>query len=129
MKVTVQKVIEISSALEKLCLIEDLFCSYQVAKNMNLVSPFVDEFKQDKKVLIDTYVNKNEDGSYLIKEDKYQFGDKKEEFDGEVKKTIDKEVDIDFVQISITDFKNNEGKKINPPAIVFAVLDEVIIIE
>lgn len=130
MKVTVEEIVNVSTALDYLSNKDGLFISNQVFKNMKLVKEIVADFNQDKKELIDAYVSKNEDGSYIVKEDgNYEFKDKNEAFATEVKNMIGVEHEMEFVTFKLDDIKNDKGEKVNIPAAYLMALDEKVIVE
>lgn len=130
MKVTVEEIVNVSTALDYLSNKDGLFISNQVFRNMKLVKDIVADFNQDKKVLIDKYVSKNEDGSYIIKENgNYEFMDKNEAFATEVLAMISDEHEIEFVTFKLDDIKSDKGEKVNIPAVYLMALDEKVIVE
>lgn len=130
MKVTVEEIVNVSTALDYLSNKDGLFISNQVFRNMKLVKDIVADFNQDKKVLIDKYVSKNEDGSYIIKGNgNYEFMDKNEAFATEVLAMISDEHEIEFVTFKLDDIKSDKGEKVNIPAVYLMALDEKVIVE
>jgi len=107
--------------------IDGLYCSYEIAQNINKIKDHVEKYESDKKKLVDKYVEKDEKGIYKQIGDRYDFGSNVRKFEDKAIKMIQQEVEVDFVEISIEDIKDSKGERINPPAIVLASIDGVII--
>lgn len=130
MKVTVQKVAEINEALKFLANIDGLYCSYEIAKNLNLVKDTVEKLESDRKKLIDTHVLKDKDGVYKTKGENNElndFSDKEKEFLKKANEMLAEDIEIKFVEITREDIKDSKGERINPPAVVLMHLDGTII--
>ena len=130
MKITIEKIVKINEALSHLAIIDELYCSYEIAKNLNLIKDTVDKLNNDRKKLIDLYILKDKNGVYKTKgknNELNDFGDNEIKFTEKVMEMLEVEIDIEFIEIAREDIKGSNGKRVNPPAIVLMPLDEIII--
>jgi len=131
MKITVKEVYEMNHSFIYLGNINDLFCSYEIAENIETIKPHIEKFNNDKKKLIDKYVLKNKDGSYKTtgeNGDQNDFGENFEQLEKEAIKMASREIEIDICTIKKEELKDGKGVAINPPAnILLPLLNKFII--
>jgi len=127
--------VEINVALSFLGSKEELFCAFDVAKNLKILKPHVKYFNEEQTKLLDKHVLRNEDGSYQCEKDKdgkdtstFLLGHNQFPYNKALDALGNKDIKgIEFHQIVKSDLKE-KGKEYLPPAIYLAPLWGTVII-
>ena len=123
-----KQVIDIAASLSILGEIDDLFCAYPVAKNINKVREHAERFSHEKKNIIDQFVIKDE-GSYKLTEDgrSFDFGANLMDFEDAIEELKNEDVEIEFETFSFEDIKDSKGEKVNVSANLISNLIDTVI--
>lgn len=78
---TNQKVLDYVTAFEKVGNLTGQKFTYAIARNNNILRPFLEKYSEDRKALLESFANKDEAGKPILKPDTDQYGRPTQKYD------------------------------------------------
>lgn len=78
---TNQKVLDYAAAFEKVGNLTGQKFTYAIARNNNILRPFLEKYSEDRKALLESFANKDEAGKPILKPSIDEFGRPTQKYD------------------------------------------------